>query len=68
MSGVMTKKDGSTFKENPNSKQLDRPRFERKNYSKSTCISVGIEHGGGGGEKMQWSSKNVLTELWGRKR
>ena len=63
MSGVMH----GNFKTNPNNKNLDRPRAERKNFSRSTCVSVGVEHGGSGESKMQFSGKH-FTELWGKKR
>jgi hypothetical protein len=66
-SGIMQKRDGLFWKENPNSKGLDRPRME-SNYIKTSCVSVGMPGGGGGSEaKMQFASKTV-EELWGKQK
>jgi hypothetical protein len=67
-SGIMQKRDGLFWKENPNSKGLDRPRME-SNYIKTSCVSVGMPGGGGGADaKMQFSSKQPDSELWGKQK
>ena len=62
-SGIMQKRDGLFWKENPNSKGLDRPRME-SNYIKTSCVSVGMPGGGGGSDsKLQFAAGD---NRWGK--
>ena len=66
-SGIMVSKPGTFWKENPNSKGLDNPRKVRGEYILTTCISKGIQTGGGGDSKMQFASRSP-EELYGKQK
>jgi hypothetical protein len=68
-SGLMVAPAGKTWKENPNSKQLDRPRSELSHSNqKSTCVSKGIDGGGGNDDKRMLFGGKSSEELWGKQK